>query len=79
MGFGLVFLVTALTVTLLGQSQDTINAALTGRIDLLMFRLDRLENYTTAALVALIANFIAHVVQIRTQQLERRSRRARDD
>lgn len=56
------------------QSQDAINATLFERLNGITFRLDRLENMTSAAIVALIANFIAHLVQIRTQRVRRERR-----
>ena len=67
-GFALVFLVTVTGVGQATQSQDSINATLFERLNTVMWRLERLENYTTAAILALVANFVAHLVQIRTQR-----------
>lgn len=68
-GFGLIF---AVTVVALGQSQDSINATVAERIANINFRLDRMENYLTAAIVALISNLVAHIVNIKTSRGNRR-------
>lgn len=68
-GFGLIF---AVTVVALGQSQDSINATVMERIANINIRLDRMENYLTAAIVALISNLVAHIVNIKTSRGNRR-------
>lgn len=78
-GGALVFLVVACALTAFAaQSQDAINARVDQQIIAIMWRLDRLENYLTASLVALVANFVAHVIQIRTQRPAGLVRRAQD-
>lgn len=67
-GTALVFLAFVFVTGVFAQSQDAINATLFERINGIVFRLDRLENYTTAAILALIANFFAHLIQIREQR-----------
>lgn len=71
-GFGLVFLLVVTAVTA-AQTQDAINATLFERVASFGVRLDRLETYMTAAIGALAANFLAHLVQIRSQTGRRRS------
>ena len=70
-GFALVFL---LTLTALGQSQDSINATVIERMNALEFRLSRVESYLTAAIIALIANFAAHLVDIKQRMHHARLR-----
>lgn len=64
-GFGLIFL---LTVVLLAQSQETINATVSERLTYINLRLDRIEGYLTATIVALISNLVAHVVSIQASR-----------
>lgn len=52
-------------VNVWAQSQDTINATLGEQVKNLSFRLDRIDNYMSAVLLALVLNFIAQVVQIK--------------
>lgn len=54
--------------------QAFINATLGERIAAIGTRLDRVENYTTAAILALIANLVATTVQIRSLSRPRNRR-----
>lgn len=67
-GFGLVFM---LTIVVSGQSQEAVNATLFERINGITHRLDTIERYLTATIVALISNLIAHIASIRSQQRRR--------
>jgi len=64
-GFALVFI---LTVVLAGQSQEAINATLVERMAGITLRLDRIDNYQTATIVALVSNLIAHIISIRSNR-----------
>jgi hypothetical protein len=79
-GFGVAFLLVVSVQSLASQpvSQEAINATIFERINGITYRLDQLEYYVKAAILALIANGIAHVVQIKTQRDQRR-RGADDD
>ena len=71
-------MVFAATVFVMGQvpmTQDGINATIFERMAGILTRLDRVESYLTAAIVALIANSIAHVINIRSSHV----RRTKDD
>ena len=70
-GFALMF-VLFVSVGAWAQTQDAINATVFERLSGINFRLERLESLNTAALVALVANFIAHILQIRSQSSKRR-------
>jgi hypothetical protein len=69
-GFSLIFLVSVVT---LGQTQDYINATVHERLNSMNYRLDKIENYVTASILALIANFIAHLVDIKSRKTGRRN------
>jgi hypothetical protein len=69
-GFSLIFLVSVVT---LGQTQDYINASVHERLNAMNYRLDKIENYVTASILALIANFIAHLVDIKARKTGRRN------
>lgn len=73
-GFGLVFVlwVSATAWAQVPPSQEAINATLFERLNGIVFRIERVENFLAAAIVALIANFVAHLVQIRNQSARRR-------
>ena len=66
-GFALVFLTTIVLLAQVPATQDGINAILFERLANMDKRLDRLESYMTAAIIALIANFVAHIVSIRSR------------
>lgn len=65
---GLMYLV---TVVAFAQSQDAINATVFERMANIALRLDKIENYITAMIVALVSNLIAHIVSIKTQRNRR--------
>lgn len=60
------------TVVVAGQSQEAINATVFERLASIVARLDKIENYLTATIVALISNLVAHIVNIKTQRSSRR-------
>lgn len=71
----LYFAVIFITVTyglVFAQTQEAINARFDGNFQLIFYRLDKLEVYFTAAIVGIIANFIAHIINIRSQAGKRR-------
>lgn len=72
-GFGLMFFVLVVSAAALAQTQDAINATMFERLQGILFRLDRIEAYMNAGIIALVLNFIAHLVQIRGQSSRRRS------
>ncbi len=63
-GFGFTFLLSVSSIAW-AQTQDAINATLIERIAGLTLRLDRIETYISAIIVATLANLIAHVLDIR--------------
>lgn len=65
---GLFYLV---TVVAFAQSQDAINATVFERMANIASRLDKIETYLTATIVALISNLVAHIVNIKTQRNRR--------
>lgn len=69
-----VFLVAlcAAGVHLWAQSQDSVNARLDERLNSLAYRVEKLETSQTYGLGALIANLVAHILQIRGQKGQRR-------
>lgn len=70
----LVFLLTVIAGNVYAQTQEAINATFSERMSGIYYRLDRLENYMNAAIAALIANIVAHLVQIQAQRANRRDR-----
>ena len=64
-GFALVFVVTTVG---LAQTQDSLNATILERMAGLSMRVDKIESYQTATIVALISNLVAHVISIKTQR-----------
>lgn len=74
-GVGLLFLLIVVAGNVLAQTQEGINATVFERMNGILYRLDRMENYQTASIVALIGNFVAHLVQIRSRKSAREQRR----
>lgn len=69
-GFGLIFL---LTIVVLGQSQDYLNGSMAAQINALTNRVDHIESYMMALVVATISNLIAHIINIRGQYRARKA------
>lgn len=67
-GMGLVFLI---TVSLLAQSQDAINARVDERMLGLVQRMDKLETLVWGMIVAVAANLVAHILNLREQAVRR--------
>lgn len=77
---GFVYFVVAVGMTVAsGQTQDAINATLFERMAANSQRLDRVENYLTAMLLAVLSSLAAHLVSILTTSRHRERRRSTRD